>query len=274
MRHLDIFSGIGGFALGLEMAGFPPPVAFCESDDYCRRVLAKHWPNVPCHDDVRTLTAAHVGPTDLISGGFPCQPFSVAGQRRGAEDDRHLWPEMLRLVDELRPTWVLGENVAGLISMGLDQVLSDLEASGYATRTFAIPAAAVDAPHRRERLWIVANTSERRCGGKDGREIQQPGRTKIIGGSEAVANATQLQRHGSKHYLGSDGKGRKQIPEPGNRSGEGDETWGSRWLPEPDVGRVAHGVSKRVDRLRALGNSVVPQVVAEIGRVILTAEAT
>ncbi len=158
LRVLDLFSGIGGFSLGLERTGGFETVAFCEIDPFPRKVLAKHWPGVPIFADVRELRGDDVGPVDVICGGYPCQPFSTAGQRRGAEDDRHLWPEFSRLVDELRPAWVIGENVAGHISMGIDDVLSDLETKGYTCRTFVNPAFAVDAPHKRDRCWIVAHT--------------------------------------------------------------------------------------------------------------------
>ena len=167
MRVLDLFSGIGGFSLGLERAGMET-VAFCEIEDYPVKVLKKHWPDVPIAKDIRKLSynyktkeliydgeVIYVGPIDLICGGFPCQPFSVAGKQRGKEDDRHLWPEMFRLIKEIRPTWVVGENVAGFIKMALDDVLANLESEGYATRPFVIPACAVGAVHRRDRVWIV-----------------------------------------------------------------------------------------------------------------------
>ena len=127
-----------------------------------RKVLAKHWPDVPCHKDVRKIRGADVGAIDVICGGYPCQPFSHAGERRGKEDDRHLWPEFSRLVAELRPTWVIGENVFGHISMGLDNVLSDLEGQGYACRTFVIPACALNAPHRRDRTWTIGHRNSDR----------------------------------------------------------------------------------------------------------------
>ena len=126
MKHLDLFSGIGGFALAAGWAGFETAM-FCEIDPFARKVLAKHWPEVPIHDDIHTLTADVVGqPIDLITGGFPCQPFSVAGKRRGQEDDRHLWPQMARVIDDCRPRWVLGENTPGIISLALDDCLADL----------------------------------------------------------------------------------------------------------------------------------------------------
>lgn len=231
MKVLDLFSGIGGFSYGLErLCGGFRTVAFCEIDPFCRQVLRKHWPEVPIHEDIRKLTGEQVGPVDVICGGYPCQPFSVAGKRGGAADDRHLWPEMFRLVQEVRPAWVIGENVAGHISMGLDSVLSDLEGIGYTARTFVIPACAVDAQHRRDRVWVVAHAD--------------------LKGLE--------EREG---ITGHDGEERQAV----ERS--------CRWQPESGLDRVAHGVSRRMDRLRVLGNAVVPQVVEQIGRAILTANA-
>ena len=163
MRVLDLFSGIGGFSLGLERAGMTT-VAFCEIEEFQRKILKKHWPDVPIHHDIRQLKTWgwERGSIDVICGGYPCQPFSTAGKRRGREDDRHLWPEYLRLIRELHPRWVIGENVAGHISMGLDEMLSDLENEGYTTQTFVIPACAVDALHRRDRIWIVAHANSER----------------------------------------------------------------------------------------------------------------
>jgi len=154
---LDLFSGIGGFSLGLERTGGFRTVAFCEIEKYPQSVLRKHWPNVPIFEDVRKLHAKDLPePVDVICGGFPCQPFSLAGKRQGQDDDRHLWPEFLRLVRECKPAFVICENVTGLVSMGLDTVLFDLEGEGYTARPFIIPACAVNAPHRRDRVWIVA----------------------------------------------------------------------------------------------------------------------
>jgi DNA (cytosine-5)-methyltransferase 1 len=273
LRVLDLFSGIGGFSLGLERTGGFETVAFCEYEKFPRSILKKHWPDVPCFPDVRTLKGSDIdGPVDVICGGYPCQPFSTAGQRRGKEDDRHLWPEFSRLVDELRPTWIIGENVAGHISMGLDDVLSDLEGQGYAARTFVIPACAVAAPHRRDRVWTVAHAPQlqRDGGGKhrksSERQISKSGKR---GGPQSLAHAISI---------GQPGQGEQIIPgnQKTDRKGEASHAFNERfrceWLPEPDVGRVANGVPRRVDRLKALGNAVVPQIPQMIGNAILEAE--
>ena len=272
MRVLDLFSGIGGMSLGLEWAGMTT-AAFCEIEPFARAVLRKHWPLVPIYDDVRTLTADRlardgVGRIDLVCGGYPCQPYSHAGKRGGTSDPRHLWPEMRRLVGEVRPAWVLAENVAGHISMGLDQVLADLEADGYAGRAIVVPACAVDAPHRRDRVWIVATDADR-----DSRGAYPDGLRDAVADSD-LARLEGWNGEGVRTRAGeraawprgasvpdADSIAAGRFAEPRGERGE--------WLAEPGVGRVAHGVPRRVDRLRGLGNAVVPQVVAEIGRAII-----
>ena len=215
MKHLDLFSGIGGFAIAVEAVWPEAEHIFCDNDKFCQKVLAKHWPQAKIYGDIRQLTAdterernrgemgngdgkespiqsgektppAGIDETgngdtksdiDLITGGFPCQPFSQAGKRRGTEDDRYLWPEMLRVIREFHPRWVIGENVGGFVTwnngMVLNQVCADLEEAGYEVQPFIIPACAVNAPHRRDRVWIVAHrTSGRPRGSEPERDRQ------------------------------------------------------------------------------------------------------
>ena len=176
----SLFSGIGGFDLGLERAGMTIKWQV-EIDDFCNKVLEKHWPDVKRYRDIKELRGDELEPVDLICGGFPCQPFSAAGKRRSKEDDRYLWPEMLRVIRAVRPNWIIGENVAGIVSLALDDVLSDLESEGYACQSFIIPACAVNAPHRRDRVWIIAHARQQPEGDESRRlsgEQQHSGETK------------------------------------------------------------------------------------------------
>jgi DNA (cytosine-5)-methyltransferase 1 len=166
VKHLDLFSGIGGFALGLQKVGFET-VAFCDIEKYCQHLLKQKWNGVKIYSDVREITkekfkADGIESPEIITGGFPCQPFSVAGSRKGTDDNRHLWPEMFRIIKEFKPRWIIGENVRGIVSIqdGLvfETVCTDLESEGYEVQTFNIPAVGVGAPHKRERIWIVANS--------------------------------------------------------------------------------------------------------------------
>ena len=164
LAHVDLCSGIGGFALGFQRAGLSHPVLFCDIEPWSRQVLAKHWPDVPIAEDVKELASDPgrlVPDCDILTAGYPCQPFSQAGVRRGEEDDRHIWPEIFTIVETKLPRWCVFENVSGHISLGLDQVLSDLESKGYAVQPFVVPACAVDAPHRRDRVWIIAAHADR-----------------------------------------------------------------------------------------------------------------
>ena len=287
LTHLSLFSGIGGLDLAAEMAGFQT-VGQCEWADYPTKVLEKHWPDVPRWRDIRTLTGddfyARTGrrSVTVISGGFPCQPFSVAGKRRGKEDDRYLWPEMLRVISEIRPVWVIGENVPGIINLALDTVLSDLESQGYACQTFIIPAAGVDAPHRRDRIAIVAwnhdgEPDRRKSCDTVGRTPE--GKNAITGGNSYVSNSNtvrcDMRKFGRKRIQRAEppcdetDSGHKDVAdaESAERQGERGEARGRRpefgcgswWPVEPDVGRVANGIPSRVDRLKCLGNAVVPQ---------------
>lgn len=162
MNHLDLCSGIGGFALAARWMNWQT-IAFCERDKFCQKVLKKHWPEVTIYDDLTTFNASEfMGRVDILTAGYPCQPFSQAGKRMGAEDDRHLWPEVRRVITECRPRWIVCENVAGHITMGLNDVLTDLESEGYTAQAVVIPACATGAPHRRDRVWIIANANDSR----------------------------------------------------------------------------------------------------------------
>ena len=226
MRHLDLFSGIGGFALAARWAGIET-VAFCEIEEFPRKVLNKNFPGIPIHHDIRELDGKDYEGIDLITGGYPCQPFSSAGKRKGQEDDRHLWPEMLRIITQARPAWVVCENVSGHITLGLDEVLTDLESEGYAARAFIIPACAKNADHRRDRVWIVANAT----------------------GLRQQESNINLQM--SKEYT-IHSRFRHEI----------------EWLDKSELIRAVDGVPDQLDRLKSLGNAIVPQVAYEILRCI------
>ncbi len=291
MKFGSLFAGIGGMDLGLERAGMECAWQV-EIDDYCQRVLTKHWPSVPKYGDIRNVGKENLKAVELICGGFPCQPFSTAGKQRGTDDDRHLWPEMLRVISELKPAWVIGENVPGIIPIFLDQAISDLEAEGYSTETIVLPACAFDAPHRRDRLFILAHAnSSRRIHGETEKQSTK-GRKQTFSEFEPsrafVGNTYSGQRQRQKEEIRSGRNAAelasKDAPNPNSKRsqerGRQDTSRErteqrpelsriTRWLPEPGVGRVANGVPRRVDRLRGLGNAVVPQVAEWIGSIIL-----
>ncbi len=271
LKHLDLFSGIGGFSLGLEATGGFETVAFCDYDSYCQKILRKHWPWVTIYDDIKELNHEKLNSNghtkiDIITGGYPCQPFSVAGRQQGEKDPRHVWPEYFRLIKELRPTWVIGENVSGHVKLGLDTVLENLESEGYSARTFSISASSIGANHQRERIWIVANSG---CSWGSGSEFQRKNENEI-----KKENANQFERSSSSsqsNMVYSDSERLEKWESIGeNFSQEYQTLIGADWWSiEPDVGRVANGVPKRVDRLKSLGNSLVPHIPYYIGMSIL-----
>ena len=318
MAHVDLCSGIGGFALGFEWAGLSKPVLFCDIEPWSRKILRKHWPDVPIAEDVKELANDPDGlilHCDILTAGYPCQPFSLAGERRGAEDDRHIWPYIFSIIQAKRPSWCVFENVYGHVSMGLDEVLSDLEGEGYAARPFIVPACAADAPHRRDRVWIIARNvgdtqNERHNSGSDtqrkGSTDQQEQRlgvwSKPSGSGQNVAYASRLHSNGSGEHTqqgqrqepqlgdsrGTDnvantngsqqqrrrvpGRIHKEHAKPNGRSDTSRQQTAQFWLAEPAVGRVAHGIPRRVDRLRGLGNAIVPQIAMQIGKTIKQCE--
>lgn len=295
----SLFAGIGGFDLGFQRAGLVCKWQV-EKDEFCRKVLAKHWPDVPKYEDVKDCGKHNLKPVDIICGGFPCQPFSHAGKQAGKEDDRYLWPEMFRIVQELKPTWIVGENVPGIVNLALDEVLSDLEGEGYETTTFNLPACSLDAPHKRERIWIVGyfqrsgckRQSWRRTGSvtenrhmemetgafsnsqSDGRRQrnQNGGRAQVAIG-EAQQNPQRCSSLPRRLQIGANAD--QQHGHNGRlRAGEISQQQAPRisisqqWPLEPGICRVANGVPRRVDRLRSLGNAVVPQLTQLIGEMI------
>jgi DNA (cytosine-5)-methyltransferase 1 len=261
MKVGSLFSGIGGLDLGLERAGMT--IAWqVEIDEFCRRILDKYWPHVPKYGDIREVDPSTLPPADLICGGFPCQPVSVAGQRKGREDLRWLWPEFARIVRGVKPRWVLVENVPGLLTVNggeaFAEVLSDLAACGYDAEWDCIPAAAFGAPHLRYRLFLVAYPAGRQChpGAKVSREFH----------GDCANGEGSHHAHGPSENSELGGGRERAIFRPPIPSQS------DCWQAEPHVGRVAHGIPHAVDRLRALGNAVVPQVAEWIGRRILEAD--
>ena len=232
--HLDLFSGIGGFALACRWlacrwAGVET-IGFAEIDDYASRVLAKNFPGVPNYGDVRNVPA---GAAWLVTGGFPCQPFSYSGQLGGKDDDRYLWPEMARTIERIRPTWIVAENVPGIVNVVIDDIFDDMAHLGYSATAVVIPALAVDARHRRDRVWIVGNSS---------------------GGRRSWFNGW---------WTGP------QSPNRHQHMGEGKP---AAWTSDAGICRVANGIPNRVDRLRGLGNAIVPQVAYQLIQMMIAAE--
>jgi len=350
VNHVSLFSGIGGIDIAAEWAGFRT-IAQVERDPYCLKILERHWPGVHRCREIRDFPDKDYGAVTLVSGGFPCQPFSAAGKRRGKEDDRYLWPEMLRVIREIKPRWVLAENVPGILNLesGLlfKHMLDELEASGYEIGPpLLIPASGVGANHRGERIFVIAHTDvngfgSRPCGNMEYNDIQS---SQLCFGKREISQDVANTRKQESRRLSSGGRetlapigcssqdvpdtgrsGRIQPEESGRETGKrtrnsgqdvantesmrrsaikrdesdrvlqpnvsessgaglekrnGGRSWRTRpaafvkdwWTVEPNVGRVAHGVPHRVDRLRALGNAVVPQQVYPILQAIAEAE--
>jgi DNA (cytosine-5)-methyltransferase 1 len=288
LTHVSLFTGIGGLDLAAEAAGFQT-VLQVERDPYALRILEKHWPQVRRITDVREVSReSYEGEVTLISGGFPCQPFSTAGKRRGTEDDRYLWPEMLRVVREFQPTFVVAENVSGLLTidngMEIERVCTGLEDTGYEVLTFHYPAASVGAPHKRDRFFIVANTHCTTIPKKPDwwKKRKHQDRPEIrplnSAGGKAMAdsNGVRVERQRTKQqttrsYERSQHDGRRTESIMGGMAhGIPD------WLDGEPAGvpRVATGVANRAARLKALGNAVVPAQAYPIFAAIAHTEVT
>jgi DNA (cytosine-5)-methyltransferase 1 len=328
LKTLDLFSGIGGFSLGLESTGFFETIGFVEKDKFCQKVLKKHWSNINIEEDIRNVKGEKYQ-ADVVTGGFPCQPFSVAGKRKSTADDRYLWDEMLRVIREVKPIWVIGENVEGIVNinegMVLRQVLNDLENEGFKSQCIIIPASGIGAWHQRKRIWILAysnnNGSYRSQGNatkqssneqkdrlsfgddknvpnsntgfsiRENEEIQT-GWDAITNGSEDVSNAnsrlcrgrgTELKSGDDREwgfYIKKEEQTRQHIrcKTIGCNAVLGKErtnkTW---WQTESELCGVPNGISYELDkdrsnRIKSLGNSIVPQIARQIGLSIMEAE--
>jgi DNA (cytosine-5)-methyltransferase 1 len=274
-RLLDLFSGIGGFSLGLERSGGFKTVAFCEIEEFPRRVLRKHWPDVPIYNDIRELTAERLtadGITvDAICGGFPCQDISVAGKGAGIEGERSgLWKEFARLIGELRPKYVIVENVAALLSRGLGTVLGDLAALGYDAEWHCIPASALGACHRRDRLWIIVECSKVRA--QRQAKSRKPvsfgeGIKRMVRGWNAGLYPDAWEKRGKRRGIKSV-YGLRELSW-GQNCGSIAELISVASLHTPALCRSNDGISRRLDRVGAIGNAVVPQISEIIGRAIM-----
>jgi DNA (cytosine-5)-methyltransferase 1 len=281
LRVLDLFSGIGGFSLGLERTGGFETVAFCEIEPFPRKVLRKHWPEVPIYEDVRTLTGDvlardGIAKVDVITGGFPCQDLSSAGKRAGIGEGTRsgLYAEVLRLAGDLRPDFIILENVANLLSgpserrgRWFGRVLGDLAECGYDAEWENIPASALGAPHRRERIWVVAYPAQNNDA--EFQDIYRSRKNRFLGhGCPHVANADSINEQGKQSS--SPHAKKRARPILGSIGPCSDVI--RQWQIEPCLGRVADGVPDRSHRLAGLGNAVVPQIPELIGRAILAAE--
>lgn len=326
----SLFSGIGGFELGLERTGCFKTSWQCEKDEFCLKVLAKHWPDVKRFTDIKEMGIEENIPyVDVICGGFPCQPVSCAGKRKGKEDKRWLWPEFYRIVCQVKPRWVLVENVPGLLSADSGRlfagILRDLASSGYDAEWNIVSAASVGAPHLRKRVFVVAHTKLGGIGAFWQGEMEGRASSTIINSGETsgdVADPNQIGRHGRAGVFGQGGRqesedGGAKFPDTqGERlerratseheeqegrmrflfTGQGEQIGGGQWTIEPSVGRAFDGIpcglddywrpgwedgtsrlaigqKDRVNRLKALGNAIVPQCAEFVGRCILEAEA-
>lgn len=250
---------------GLELAGMET-VFQCEINDYCQKILKLRWPHVPKWRDIKTLEAEQIPKCDIITGGFPCQPFSIAGKQRGKEDDRNLWPEMFRIIKQVKPTWILGENVLGIIKYGIDEVLHDLEAEDYATLPLVFPAHAVGADHKRDRVWILGYADSVRKQQPEGNIKKKRGRISNPGENVADSSSQGLQKSTRKKFKDVS---RKEKTSSRSKSFRGVSAPWTHWSVEPPVGRVAHGIANRVDRLKLLGNGQVIQAVQWIAERII-----
>lgn len=290
--HGSLFSGIGGFDLAAEWMGWTN-IFHCEWNSFAQKLLKQHFPDAITYGDItKTDFTIHRGAIDILTGGFPCQPYSVAGKRKGKEDERHLWPEMLRAIREIAPRYVVGENVAGLLSWNeglvFHEVQTDLENEGYEVQPFILPACAVNAPHRRDRVWFIAHSISTRTWNKNG-EINNEKWSSCKSGAtsirqtygEAVSNRTDTTGSNAAdseniRLQGSEQANRSERQESNDEQfngccGKRVVSW-EQWPTQPPICGRNDGVSNRLDRIKALGNAIVPQVALQIFKAILIAD--
>jgi len=294
MKLISLFSGIGGFELAAEWMGWTPIVS-CEINPFGRQVLEHYWPNAYHHDDIHTLTnetiTAKLGygwndGNTILTGGFPCQPYSLAGKRLGKEDDRHLWPEMLRVIREIQPRWVVGENVFGIVNwdggLVFHEVQADLEAEGYEVQSYVLPAAAVNAPHKRDRVWFVAfNSNNTRGSAGLGQVSEADGEIPERNKSAEFGNASSRDAANADNIMRS--MGNNTEPNRRHRQKIRIESFGSptSWAKFPTVSPICDrndGLSDRLagiafskwrnESIKAMGNAIVPQVALQIFKTI------
>ena len=292
LKLLDLFSGIGGFSLGFEKTGAFETIAFCEKDEFCKKVLRKHWNHIRIYDEIRNLNGKEIK-ADVVTGGFPCQPFSVAGKRKGTDDDRYLWDETLRVIAETKPRWFVGENVEGIVNISegkvLQQIQKDLESEGFQVQCLIIPASGVGAWHQRKRVWIIANSDSNRDWSSKSRSnekknsFSQEYRQKFSSSRKSVGTITNdvsNSKSGIGNVIYSDKEFSKAQTQEVSGNGNSlskqkqSETW---WQTQSELCGVPNGVSYELDkdranRIKSLGNSIVPQIAFEIGKAIMEAE--
>ena len=307
LKHLDLCSGIGGFALGLQSTGYFKTIGFCEIDPFCQKVLKKNFPGVPIYNDIKEFKPNDEGlRPDIITSGFPCQPFSVAGKRKSEKDDRNLWKETFRVIKESRPTFFIGENVGGIVKLYLDTILEDLESEGYSTRCFSISASSIGAKHKRERIWIISysnsytKTKRGECSSDEKTSPSRKhneGRSNGNGGEGCISSTREnscnvpnsnSRLRGGWRTIGESGNDQKRELSPTQEksecqtqnlwsktighdalSGKTENWWQtfSKFYRIPDG--VSYGLDKdRSKRIKGLGNAIVPQIPYYIGQVI------
>ena len=264
LNHGSFFSGIGGFDLAAQWMGWNN-IFQVEKDEWCQRVLKKNFSKTKRYGDIKEFTGhQYAGTIDVLSGGFPCQPFSKAGRMQGIEDDRYLWPEMLRGIQEIRPEYVIGENVTNIEHMALDMVLTSLEDAGFKTETYIIPASAIGAWHRRERIWIIAHNSSNRRSNNQFAKGCNP--DQICSPKSKISKPTNIDGKSLEGHARYEYSRERWEVETGRN---GEDYWPFTWA-EVASGfcRDNDGVPNRMDRIRGLGNAIVPQVAYEIFRAV------